>query len=258
MPFTAVGGLAGRFANGISVELPRLRRRLVLLIVALLLVTGLPAGLYFASRAPATPPVAFSEFLQHVEAGRVAQVTFQERDLQVSLKSGGTLRTVPPPEFLAANASFVTDMVRRGVRVDATAQPDPNELNYAAIVTGVAFFGLICFTVYRTTAGRIPSMSGRARVAVRGEHVVTFQDVAGVDEAKDEVKEIVDFLREPERFSSLGGRIPKGVLLVGPPGTGKTLLARSIAGEAGVPFLFASGSDFVEMYAGVGASRVRR
>ena len=87
---------------------------------------------------------------------------------------------------------------------------------------------------------------------------MTFQDVAGVDEAKDEVKEIVDFLRQPQRFSAVGGRIPKGVLLIGPPGTGKTLLARSIAGEAGVPFLFASGSDFVEMYAGVGAARVRR
>ena len=95
-------------------------------------------------------------------------------------------------------------------------------------------------------------------MAERGGQVVTFQDVAGVDEAKDEVKEIVDFLRHPERFSSLGGRIPKGVLLIGPPGTGKTLLARSIAGEAGVPFIFASGSDFVEMYAGVGAARVRR
>jgi cell division protease FtsH len=112
--------------------------------------------------------------------------------------------------------------------------------------------------VYRTTSGRIPSMPGRSRVASSGEHVITFQDVAGVDEAKDEVKEIVDFLRSPEKFSAIGGRIPKGVLLVGPPGTGKTLLARSIAGEAGVPFLFASGSDFVEMYAGVGAARVRR
>ena len=97
-------------------------------------------------------------------------------------------------------------------------------------------------------------MSGaRAASPSAATNVVTFQDVAGVDEAKDEVKEIVDFLREPERFSAVGGRIPKGVLLVGPPGTGKTLLARSIAGEAGVPFLFASGSDFVEMYAGVGA-----
>ena len=126
------------------------------------------------------------------------------------------------------------------------------------MATVAAFLALLAFTVYRTTAGRIPSISGRARVAEQGEHVITFQDVAGVDEAKDEVKEIVDFLREPERFAAIGGRIPKGVLLVGPPGTGKTLLARSIAGEAGVPFLFASGSDFVEMYAGVGASRVRR
>jgi cell division protease FtsH len=111
--------------------------------------------------------------------------------------------------------------------------------------------------VYRTTAGRIHT-PGKAKMAERGGHVVTFQDVAGVDEAKDEVREIVDFLRHPARFSSLGGRIPKGVLLIGPPGTGKTLLARSIAGEAGVPFVFASGSDFVEMYAGVGAARVRR
>ena len=126
------------------------------------------------------------------------------------------------------------------------------------MATAAAFLALLGFTVYRTTAGRIPSISARARVAERGDNVITFQDVAGVDEAKDEVKEIVDFLREPDRFSALGGRIPKGVLLVGPPGTGKTLLARSIAGEAGVPFLFASGSDFVEMYAGVGASRVRR
>ena len=119
------------------------------------------------------------------------------------------------------------------------------------------FLALIGFTVYRTTAGRIHT-PGKPKFAERGGQVVTFQDVAGVDEAKDEVKEIVDFLREPGRFSSLGGRIPKGVLLIGPPGTGKTLLARSIAGEAGVPFIFASGSDFVEMYAGVGAARVRR
>ncbi len=117
---------------------------------------------------------------------------------------------------------------------------------------------LLGFTVYRTTSGKIPSIGLRTRLADRTSNVVTFQDVAGVDEAKDEVKEIVDFLREPERFSAVGGRIPKGILLVGPPGTGKTLLARSIAGEAGVPFLFASGSDFVEMYAGVGASRVRK
>jgi AAA+ superfamily predicted ATPase len=112
--------------------------------------------------------------------------------------------------------------------------------------------------LYRITSGRIPNLESRTRTANPDEQTVTFEDVAGVDEAKEEVKEIVDFLREPSRFSAIGGRIPKGVLLVGPPGTGKTLLARSIAGEAKVPFLFASGSDFVEMYAGVGASRIRK
>jgi cell division protease FtsH len=152
----------------------------------------------------------------------------------------------------------VTDLVKRQIRVDVTPAADPTSLSWSAIVLAVPFLALLAFTVYRTTAGKIPSISSRTRVADRSANVVTFQDVAGVDEAKDEVKEIVDFLREPERFSAVGGRIPKGVLLVGPPGTGKTLLARSIAGEAGVPFLFASGSDFVEMYAGVGASRVRK
>ncbi|MDQ3418521.1 MAG: ATP-dependent zinc metalloprotease FtsH [Acidobacteriota bacterium] len=235
-----------------------MRTRLLILIAVAVLLTGVPAVLYLAKSAPAVPTVAFSDFIQHLENGRVAQVTFEERQIAVALKDGSTLTTIAPKDFLAANAGFVTDLVRKDIRVDAASLPDPNAISYPAVLAGLAFFGLICFTVYRTTAGRIPSMSGRTRVAERGDNIVTFQDVAGVDEAKDEVKEIVDFLRQPDRFSSLGGRIPKGVLLVGPPGTGKTLLARSIAGEAGVPFLFASGSDFVEMYAGVGASRVRR
>ncbi len=202
--------------------------------------------------------MAFSEFLKQVEAGGVTAVTFGERTITVTLRDGLVAQTIAPPEFLAANSPFYTDLVKRQIRVDVTPAGEPGSLSYGAMGLAAAFFGLLCFTVYRTTAGRIPSFSGRARVAERGEHVITFQDVAGVDEAKDEVKEIVDFLRSPNRFSVLGGRIPKGVLLVGPPGTGKTLLARSIAGEAGVPFLFASGSDFVEMYAGVGAGRVRR
>jgi len=201
--------------------------------------------------------MAFSEFLQQVERGGIAKVTFGERSIDAVLRDGRTVQTVAPPEFLSANSSFITNLVRRDVRVEVTPVTDPQALSYGMIVTIAAFFALICFSVYRTTAGRIPN-SGRTRVAERGDIVITFQDVAGVDEAKDEVKEIVDFLRNPGRFSTVGGHIPKGVLLVGPPGTGKTLLARSIAGEAGVPFLFASGSDFVEMYAGVGASRVRR
>jgi cell division protease FtsH len=238
---------------------PRFRRpRFLILAVAIVVAfAGVPAGLYYANRTPAAESLAFSEFLQQVERGGVVRVTFGERTIDVALRDGRTVRTVAPPDFLSANSSFITDLVGRNVRVDVTPLSDPQALSYGMIATVAAFFGLICFTVYRTTAGRIPN-SGRTRVAESGDIVITFQDVAGVDEAKDEVKEIVDFLRNPDRFSAIGGHIPKGVLLVGPPGTGKTLLARSIAGEAGVPFLFASGSDFVEMYAGVGAARVRR
>ncbi|MEO8520628.1 MAG: ATP-dependent zinc metalloprotease FtsH [Acidobacteriota bacterium] len=237
---------------------PAFRRpRFLILAAVILALTAIPAGLYVARRPVPPPPMAFSEFLQELEAGSVTAVTFHDRTIDVTLRDTRMVHTIAPPEFLAANASFVTDLVRRHIRVEVEPSPDPSAPSYGAMVTAAAFFGLICFTVYRTTAGRIPN-SGRARHAERGENVITFQDVAGVDEAKDEVKEIVDFLRHPDRFSAIGGHIPKGVLLVGPPGTGKTLLARSIAGEAGVPFLFASGSDFVEMYAGVGAARVRR
>jgi len=243
----------------VAVSLPHFRRpRVIALTAAIVALTAVPIGIYYARRAPEPPPLAFSEFVKHVEAGAVTHVTLDERIIAVRLRDGRTEITVQPPQYLAANPSFVTDLVKRKIFVEVTPSPDPRALNYGAIITGVLFFGLLCFTVYRTTSGRIPSMSGRARVAERDENVITFQDVAGVDEAKDEVREIVDFLKEPGRFSAVGGRIPRGVLLVGPPGTGKTLLARSIAGEAGVPFLFASGSDFVEMFAGVGASRVRR
>ncbi|HEX2452634.1 MAG TPA: ATP-dependent zinc metalloprotease FtsH [Vicinamibacterales bacterium] len=234
------------------------RPRYLIPVVAFVVLAAVGAGVYTTKRAPAPAALAFSEFLQQVESGGVAQVTFGDRVINVVLRNGREAQTIPPPEFLAANSNFVTDLVHRQIRVDVAPTADPASLSWGAMLMASAFLGLLGFTVYRTTAGRIPSITGRARVAERGESVVTFQDVAGVDEAKDEVKEIVDFLREPDRFSAIGGRIPKGVLLVGPPGTGKTLLARSIAGEAGVPFLFASGSDFVEMYAGVGASRVRR
>jgi cell division protease FtsH len=234
------------------------RHRYLVLVVVILLLTAAPAGLYLARRAEAPPPMPFSEFLQRLESGTVTHVTFGERAIRVVFRDGVETTTIAPPEFLSANSSFVTDLVKRQIRVDVTPPDDPTSLSWGAMVTAAAFFALLAFTVYRTTAGKIPSISARARTADRSGQVVTFQDVAGVDEAKDEVKEIVDFLREPQRFSAVGGRIPKGVLLVGPPGTGKTLLARSIAGEAGVPFLFASGSDFVEMYAGVGAARVRK
>ncbi len=228
------------------------------MLVAAALLLSVVGGLYFATRTAAPPALAFSEFLKAVDAGKVTDVTFADPIIKVVLRDGSVAQTVAPPEFLAANGSFVNDLYRRDIRVDVIPAPEPGTLSWGATATVAAFLALLGFTVYRTTAGRIPSISGRARVAEQGEHVITFKDVAGVDEAKDEVQEIVDFLKEPGRFAAIGGRIPKGILLVGPPGTGKTLLARSIAGEAGVPFLFASGSDFVEMYAGVGASRVRR
>jgi cell division protease FtsH len=222
------------------------------------LLAAIGVTFYIVRRTPKPPVLAFSDFLRQVEAGAVTQVRFGDRSIGIILKDGQVAQTIAPPEFLSANSTFVTDLVRREIRVDVLPPADPTSLSWTAMAAATAFLALLGFTVYRTTSGRIPSMSARARVAERGDNVVTFQDVAGVDEAKDEVKEIVDFLKEPGRYSAIGGRIPKGVLLVGPPGTGKTLLARSIAGEADVPFLFASGSDFVEMYAGVGASRVRR
>jgi cell division protease FtsH len=239
------------------VDFSRFRRPRALILAAAVVAVA-AAGLYVRHLPEAPPPLAFSEFLKAVDAGKVTQVTLNESTISVVLRDGSATETIAPPEFLKSNSSFITDLYRREIRVDVVPGPAPGTLSWSAMGIAGGFLALLAFTVYRTTAGRIPSITGRARVAEHGEHVITFQDVAGVDEAKDEVKEIVDFLREPDRFAAIGGRIPKGVLLVGPPGTGKTLLARSIAGEAGVPFLFASGSDFVEMYAGVGASRVRR
>jgi cell division protease FtsH len=224
---------------------------------ALLLCGLIAAGIYVNRRHTALPELAFSEFLQQIDHGQVKKVRFADGAIAMTLADGSQATTVPPPSYLASDASFINNLAARGVRVEIEQPTVPGALTPASVVIAAFFLGLIGFTVYRTTAGRIHT-PGKAKMAERNGQVVTFQDVAGVDEAKDEVKEIVDFLKYPERFSSLGGRIPKGVLLIGPPGTGKTLLARSIAGEAGVPFIFASGSDFVEMYAGVGAARVRR
>ena len=236
---------------------PLFRRPRFYVPALIVLLCAILVGVHVVRRHATPPELAFSEFLQQIEAGQVAQVRFAEGAIDVTLRSGGVAHTVPPPEFLAASGGFITDLAKRNVRIEVAPTPEPGSLSGSALVLAGAFLGLLGFTVYRTTAGRIHT-PGRAKIAEPGDQVITFQDVAGVDEAKDEVKEIVDFLRHPQRFSAVGGRIPKGVLLIGPPGTGKTLLARSIAGEAGVPFLFASGSDFVEMYAGVGAARVRR
>jgi cell division protease FtsH len=236
---------------------PLFRRKRFFVPAGLVLALAMGAAVHVVRTRNQPPELAFSEFLQSIERGDVTYVRSSPDGIDLTLRDGRQAHTVAPPEFLA-NTSFVSDLaLKRGVRIDVQAAPEPGSLSGGALAIAVAFLALLGFTVYRSTAGRIHT-PGRAKIAEPGDQVVTFQDVAGVDEAKDEVKEIVDFLRHPQRFAAIGGRIPKGVLLVGPPGTGKTLLARSIAGEAGVPFIFASGSDFVEMYAGVGAARVRR
>jgi cell division protease FtsH len=227
--------------------------------VSLLLIIGLGTVMLFRmGRGPVAQPVPFSDLLRQLERGAVSEVVVSGDALEYKLTSGEQYRTVAPANYVTTNTAFVPELAKRNVRIDVRTVPEQSAYSYGALVLGLGFVGLLAFTMYRVTSGRIPALESKTREADAESTTVTFADVAGVDEAKEEVKEIVDFLREPGRFSAIGGRIPKGVLLVGPPGTGKTLLARSIAGEAKVPFLFASGSDFVEMYAGVGASRVRK
>jgi cell division protease FtsH len=201
--------------------------------------------------------VAFSEFLADAQAGRVARVTITDERLVVERRDGTRVETVAPQGYVAANPTFVTGLAERGVRLDVMRPDTSSAGSYGAIAFGFLFFAVAGLVLFRMMTGRVPTLE-RTRTVDPAQVPVTFADVAGVDEAKDEVREIVDFLKNPDRFASVGGRIPRGILLVGPPGTGKTLLARSMAGEAGVPFISASGSDFVEMYAGVGAARVRR
>ena len=199
---------------------------------------------------------SFSEVLRLVDRDDVKQLEVGTDTLTATLKSGDRVQSTAPIGFVAANPTFMASLLTKGVVVDVRSAG--SAVSAPTVLMTVAILGMVGFVVYRLGGGRLPSMEGESRQAERGGQQITFSDVAGVDEAKAEVREIVDFLREPARYAALGGRIPKGILLVGPPGTGKTLLARSIAGEAGVPFLFASGSDFVEMFAGVGAARVRK
>jgi cell division protease FtsH len=222
---------------------------LVTLAIALIVQARRPAGV---------AQIAFSDVLQDLGRGQVAAVVVSGDSLQVTMADGREVRTTAPLNYVTANPSFVPDLMAKGVRIEVRSATDPDAYSYGVLFIALAFVGILGFTLYRVTSGRIPALEAKTREADPETSTVTFEDVAGVDEAKAEVKEIVDFLREPSRFAAIGGRVPKGVLLVGPPGTGKTLLARSIAGEAKVPFLFASGSDFVEMYAGVGASRIRK
>ena len=224
-------------------------RRIVLIagIVLLVLASGGLTFLLRARSARVVEQVPFSDLLRHLDRGAVSEVIVNGDTLDFKLASGESFRTIAPASYVTANAAFVTDLAKKNVRIDVRTVAEQAPYSYAALVLGVGFIGALGFMMYRVASGRIPALESKTRAADSETTTVTFADVAGVDEAKEEVKEIVDFLRYPDRFSAVGGHVPKGVLLIGPPGTGKTLLARSIAGEAGVPFLFASGSDFVEM-----------
>jgi cell division protease FtsH len=203
-------------------------------------------------------PLSFSQFMDAVEAGKVKQVTIAGNEVHGAYRDEAAgLRTLIP-----ANYPDLYKMLReKGVNVEIK---DTGSSNWVSIVVNaVPFVLLLAFWIFmmrQMQSGGNKALSfgkSRARLHSSQQKKVTFKDVAGVEEAKEELQEIIEFLREPQKFQKLGGRIPKGVLLIGPPGTGKTLLARAIAGEANVPFFSISGSDFVEMFVGVGASRVR-
>ncbi len=233
--------------------------RRIIIAAAILVLLAASAGLALRGRGvAAVQQVPFSDLLRQLDRGAVAAVVVDGDALDFTLTGGQAYRTTAPANYVTANAAFISDLAKKNVRIDVRTPPEQSAYNSVALLLGLGFVGVLGFTMYRVTSGRIPAFESKTREAGNETATITFADVAGVDEAKEEVKEIVDFLREPGRFAAIGGRIPKGVLLVGPPGTGKTLLARSIAGEANVPFLFTSGSDFVEMYAGVGASRIRK
>ena len=201
--------------------------------------------------------VTYSEFIEAVERGEVSRVELDGERIQFRGEGGSTYSTIRP------DGADLTDLLIAN-DVEVSARPQEQSGFQTVLMTFLPFLLLIGVWIYFMNrmqgGGRGGAMGfgkSRAKLLTEKHGRVTFDDVAGIDEAKDELEEIVEFLRNPQKFSRLGGKIPKGALLVGPPGTGKTLLARAIAGEAGVPFFTISGSDFVEMFVGVGASRVR-
>ncbi|HOE16532.1 MAG TPA: ATP-dependent zinc metalloprotease FtsH [Syntrophorhabdaceae bacterium] len=201
--------------------------------------------------------VVYSDFIDAVKANKVSSVTIQGRNIIGTYKDAKEFKSYAPEDQELMK-------VLRDYSVRITAKPDEESGFWQSIFVSwlpmLLLIGVWIFFMRQMQAGGGKAMAfgkSKARLFTGKENKVTFQDVAGIDEAKEELQEVIDFLVDPKKFTKLGGRIPKGVLLVGPPGTGKTLLARAIAGEANVPFFSISGSDFVEMFVGVGASRVR-
>jgi cell division protease FtsH len=205
-----------------------------------------------------TTKVAFSEFLSEVELGNVLKVEIQGNNITGVLSNGSTFSTYSPNY-----PNLVEKLSERGVNILASPLEDKMPSLLGILLSWfpmLLLIGVWIFFMRQMQGGKGGAMGfgkSKAKLLTEAQGKVTFNDVAGVEEAKEEVEEIVEFLKDPKKFSRLGGKIPKGALLIGPPGTGKTLLAKAIAGEANVPFFSISGSDFVEMFVGVGASRVR-
>ncbi len=235
----------------------RTGRNILVWVLAIVLLSGAMNMFAGGAERANAENVAFSDFMKHVENKRISEVTIEGASIKGTYTDGKHFYTYAP-----FDPSMVEMLRKHDVKV--IAQPEDNTSNtiWGVLISWfpmILLIGVWIFFMRQANNGNNKAMSfgkSRARL-IENSKKVTFADVAGADEAKQELEEVVDFLKDPEKFQRLGGRIPKGVLMVGPPGTGKTLLAKAVAGEADVPFFSISGSDFVEMFVGVGASRVR-
>ncbi|WDT81690.1 MAG: ATP-dependent metallopeptidase FtsH/Yme1/Tma family protein [Candidatus Manganitrophus sp.] len=234
---------------------PRFKNLAPWIVVALFMI--LLYNLFNTSSRPIEDEIIFSDFMAKTEKGEVSEVTIKDNYISGILKDGTKFKT-----YSAAYPDLVKNLREKNVRITAKPPEEPPWYMTFLMTWGpfILFVGVWIFFMRQMQGGGNKALSfgkSRARLLSEDRKKITFADVAGFDEAKEEVEEIVEFLKDPPKFQKLGGRIPRGVLLVGPPGTGKTLLAKAIAGEAKVPFFSISGSDFVEMFVGVGAARVR-
>jgi cell division protease FtsH len=213
---------------------------------------------FFNRPMESSSSIVFSDFMNEVEKGQINEVVVQGDNITGKYLDGKPFQTIAPPK----DPDLIRILREKNVRI-VVIPPEQTSWYMSLLVTWtpmIILLGIWIFFMRQMQAGGGKALSfgkSRARLMNEAKNRTTFKDVAGVEEAKEELQEIIEFLKEPQKFSKLGGKIPKGVLLIGPPGTGKTLLARAIAGEANVPFFSISGSDFVEMFVGVGASRVR-
>ena len=232
-------------------------RNIIVWLVAILLLSSLMNHFSETAKKANYADLAFSEFMNEAENKRISEVTIAGANIEGKLTDGRNFYTYAPYD-----PTMVETLRKNGVKVEAQPEDTSSNTFWGIVISWFPMILLIGVWVYfmrQASSGNNKAMSfgkSRARL-IENNKKVTFADVAGCDESKQELEEIIDFLKDPSKFQRLGGRIPKGVLMVGPPGTGKTLLAKAVAGEANVPFFSIPGSDFVEMFVGVGASRVR-